>query len=156
MADQKSVQNEGIVSDDAIQAWLSGEIHRFLHVERTMSREQLAQAANIKLSMLDALRKTGEGRRPLRPGIALSLCCVMGERRVNGLLAMIGYSGARQIGDACESNVRDLVSNILPDLAVLGEAARDGTIDHVEEVLTTPAADRIIKQLIPLSSLGNH
>lgn len=156
MTEHKSVQSEGLVSDENLQNWLNAEIHRFLHIERVMSREQLASSAGIKVSLLDALRKTGEGRRKLSPGVALSLCCVMGDRRVNGLLSMIGYGGAHALDQSAEPDVRDLVANILPHLAVLGEAAKDGRIDHTEEPVTQPAADLMIAQLIPFSSLGKH
>lgn len=154
MADAKSVQDEGLFSDVTLQDWICGEIHRFLHVEKVMSRQQLADAAGISVDMLDAIRKTGEGRRKLGPAAMLCLCLVMGQRRVNGLLAFIGYAGAKPLDEAGVSSVRDIVANILPHLSTIAGAAKDGVIDHTEEPSTTSAADRIILEVLPLSSAG--
>lgn len=154
MSHNKSVQSEGLVSDEQFQAWLVGEIHSFLNVERVMSREQLANAAGLTVSMLDAIRKAGEGRRKVGPGIGLSLCYVMGERRVNGMLAQIGFGGATSLDNQQDGDVRNLVADLLPGLSVIGEAAKDGRIDHIEQPHTTKAADDMIARLIPLSSFN--
>lgn len=149
-----AVQEEGMFSDEALQAWLGGEIHRFIHVEKIMSRTQLAEAARVSVDTLDAIRKTGEGRRPVRMSAMLSLCCVMGERRVNGLIAHIGYSGATPLDEPDKPDVRNIVANVLPHLARIGEAAKDGVIDYREQPMTTEAADHIIFEILPLSSAG--
>jgi hypothetical protein len=154
MPEPRSVQDEGLFSDATLQDWICGEIHRFLHVEKAMSRQQLADAAGISVDMLDAIRKTGEGRRKHGPAAMLCLCLVMGERRVNGLLAFIGYAGAKPLDEAGIANVRDIIANILPHLTTIAGAAKDGIIDHTEEPDTTRAADRIILEVLPLSSAG--
>lgn len=152
MPHNRSVQSECLVSDEKLQDWMNHEIHCVLHVERSMSREELADKAHISVAMLDAIRKTGEGRRKITPGMALSLCYAMGERRVNGLLAHIGFGGASRLGDEPDTDIRNIVVSVLPELAKIGECAKDGRIDHTEEPITRPAADMIISQLIPLSS----
>jgi len=121
-----------------------------------MGRQQLADAARINVHTLDAIRKTGEGCRPAGVGVTLSLCCVMGERSVNGLLAHIGYSGAAALDDQPHRNVSEIVANVLPDLSTIAQAAIDGRIDHTEEPGCRAAADHIIAELLPISSLGNR
>jgi len=154
MSDQNSVQDEGLFSDENLQDWLSGEIHRFLHVERKMTRAELASAAGIHVDYLDALRKTDGGRRKLKPAAMLSLCCVMGSRRVNGVLAKIGYGGAKPLDEADDFNAHQLVADILPHISTIATAAADGRIDYTEAPACREAADVIIATVLPLSSAG--
>lgn len=119
MADNKSVQDEGLFSDERLQEWLCNEIHRFIHIERLMTRGQLAEAAGISVDYLDALRKTGEGRRKLKPAAMLSLCVVMGQRRVNGLLANIGYGGAKPLDEADDICVHTIVASGLQHFSTI-------------------------------------
>ncbi|MCW1985571.1 UNVERIFIED_ORG: DNA-binding Xre family transcriptional regulator [Sphingomonas sp. R1F5B] len=156
MLQRKTVTTEGLVSDDRFQAWLSSQIHRVLHVERAMTRDELANAAGITTAVLDAIRRSDGGRRKVGAGVALSLCYALGDGAVNGMLAQIGYGGAARIDDVEEGDIRSLLADVLPGLSVIGDAARDGRIDHIEQPLTQKAADDIIARLIPLSSLHKH
>lgn len=156
MLQRKTVTTEGLVSDDRLQDWLRSQIHRVIHVERAMTREELAKAAKISTAMLDAIRRSDGGKRKVGAGIALSLCYAMGEDAVNGMLSQIGYTGAARLDDVQEGDIRSLVADVLPGLSVIGEAAKDGRIDHIEQPLTQQAADDIIARLIPLSSLHKH
>ncbi|WP_333837953.1 hypothetical protein [Novosphingobium sp.] len=153
MLQSKNVSTDGLVSDERLQEWLRSQIHRVINVERAMTRDELARAAGITTSVLDAIRKTDGGRRKVGAGVALSLCYAMGTSHVNGLLALIGYGGAARIDDVEEGDIRNLVADLLPGLSVIGEAAKDGRIDHTEEPVTTKAADEMIARLLPLSSL---
>ncbi len=152
MATNPSVQDEGLLSDDRLQDWLNGELHRFLSVERAMTREQLASAAGVNIHTLDAIRKSDIGRRKPTPSVMLSLCLVMGPRRVNGLLANIGYGGAKPLDEADELNVNALVATGLTAFSTIATACADGRIDHLEAPRCREAADQIIATVMPLSS----
>lgn len=155
MADQKSVQSEGLLSDDRLHEWLEGELHTFLRVERTLDREQLANQSGVTLATLDAIRKKGEGRRKPTMAVMLSLCVVMGKRRVNGLLYHIGYGGAKPLDEADDLNPHLIVASLLPHVSTIATAAADGRIDHLEQPGCRNAADQIIATVMPLSSAGD-
>jgi DNA-binding Xre family transcriptional regulator len=155
MSDDKSVQQEGLLSDERLHEWLEGQLHLFLRVERAMDREELARQSGVSLSMLDAMRKTGEGRRKPTMAIMLSLCVVMGAKRVNGLLYHIGYGGAKPLDEADAVNPHLIIASLLPHVSTIASAAADGRIDHAEKPLCRDAADQIIASVMPLSSAGD-
>lgn len=154
MPRSSSVQDSGLFSDDNLQEWLAGEIHRFLNVEKKMTRQSLADAAGVNVHTIDALRKTDEGKRKVTTAQMLSLCCVMGERRVNGLLSHIGYGGATPLDEPDDLNLPDIIASGLRNMSVVANAAADGRIDHLEGPLVQEAADQIIATYLPLSSAG--
>lgn len=155
MSDDKSVQQEGLLSDERLHEWLEQQLHLFLRVERTMDREELSEQSGVSLAMLDAIRKTGGGRRKPTLAVALSLCVVMGAKRVNGLLYHIGYGGAKPLDEADGLNPHLIVASLLPHVSTIANAAADGRIDHLEQPVCREAADQIIATVMPLSSAGD-
>jgi hypothetical protein len=150
-----SVQFEGLVSDNDLQAWLAKEIHRYLHIRPRKTREQLAEDSGVNIWTIDALRSTDlSKRRPLHPGQLLSLCYAMGDRAVNGLLAHIGYGGASLLGEGETLQVGSVVAEGMRHLTVIATAAADGKIDHTEQPQCQQAADDLIAAVIPISSAG--
>ena len=72
MSVNESVQNDGLISDESLRDWVRDEIHRCLHIERRLTREQLSANSRINVwtidEMLDPDRRWWAKLRPSPKG----------------------------------------------------------------------------------------
>jgi hypothetical protein len=123
----------------------------------------ILRAENIKRDDEALERLSGVNRHTIKayrlmqrkPSLAtsLSLVAVIGEHAVNSLLHTIRYQATPLDGSAALQPMQ-IVSHALNHLSVIGQAAADNRIDHLEEPRTAEAADMLIAVVTPLSSAG--
>lgn len=143
-----SVSDGGIVSPDRVRTVLQGVLRAAQAAGWT--DEALESACGIKARTIKSYRV--DGKEPCLSS-ALSIAVVLGVGCVNAILATIGYA-ARPLDDPDALNPMAIAATAMTELAVIATAAADGRIDHLEEPLTTRAADTIIATVLPLSSAG--
>lgn len=150
MPSQLSVQSEAIVSHKSVTDWMKRNLHTAINVERRFTAEGLSKDSGVGLS---AIRSYMRNDVQKEPGVAnaLSIAVVLGERAVQSLMALIGYT-ASLLDEPDTPNPMLIVARCMPKFGVIAEAAADGRIDHTEQPNTTDASDYIIAELLPLSS----
>jgi len=94
-----------------------------------------------------------EDRRQPKAGPLLVLCGFLGPDFTSKLIGQVGQV-AQHIDNAGSRRPNEIVRDVLSSLAVIGEAASDGRIDHTEAPACREAADRIIAAVVSLSSVG--
>ena len=148
MVDQSSVSDEDLGGDDRVAEALAGVLRR-------AQREGLADEQLERLSGVKATRIKSYRLRTRNPslGAGLRISAAIGEWAVNAVLHPIGFSGA-SLGEAGELRPMQIVADTLRELGVIGQAAADGRIDHIERPVCRQAADIIIATVLPLSSAG--
>lgn len=111
---------------------------------------RLGAAAGLKPRYIKALRVENKV-----PNLAAALCIAsaLGKWAMSMLLSTVGYTGA-PMDEVDERQPLQIVAETLSHFAVIGRAASDNRIDHIEEPDTRAAADAIIAEMIPLSSHG--
>lgn len=115
--------------------------------------ESLAAASGVPARTIKSYRV--EGKEPSLSN-ALSLGSALGPAVVNGLLAVIGFGGARSLGEKDAIDPAQLVATVLEPLSAIASAAADGRIDHTERPAVERAADAIIATMVPISSAGRN
>lgn len=149
-----AAQSVPTVSDERLRNALRRELHRAINVDRSTTRAQLAADSGVNIYEIDQILSRDKAKQRRVAGeVALSLALALGERAVNAVLFTIGWSG-RPLDDGDAQRPMAIVANVMTHLAVIGRAAADDLIDHVEEPDATDAADMIIAELKPLSSAG--
>ncbi|NIJ24813.1 helix-turn-helix domain-containing protein [Sphingomonas japonica] len=124
-------------------------------VQRHFTVEQVAATSGVPVRTVRSYMANDETevREPTLSN-ALSIACVLGPVAVNGVLALIGYGGAKPLDEPDAIQPMQIVATGMQHFAVIAEAAADNRIDHTEEQRTTEAADGIIATFLPLSSAG--
>lgn len=154
MSDDLSVQSSPIVSDERVRDTIRRELHRAINVEKRFNRHQLAIESGVNIHTLDQLlSRNPEKHRRVALADALSLGCVLGERAINSLLALIGFVG-QPIEDPDALRPMEIVAEGMQHFSIIAKAAADNRIDHQEEADVTAAADALIATVLPLSSPG--
>jgi hypothetical protein len=152
-----SVQSSPVISDARLREPIRRELDRAINIERRLTRGELAEASGVNIHTIDQLlSRSPEKQRRVALEDAASLAWVLGERAINAVLASFGFGGARPLDAEDSQQPMMIVANAMRHLSVIGKAAADGRIDHVEEPDTTEAADMIIAELAPLSSAGKR
>lgn len=150
MSGASSVVNAGLVAPDRVRARVQGML-RAAQADG-WTDQALADISGVCPRTIKSYRT--EGKEPSLSN-ALSLMLVLGERGVNAVLSLIGYSAA-PLEDVDAVNPRRVVADLLPHVSTLATAAADGRIDHTERPACRDAADRIIATVVGLSSAGGE
>ena len=153
MADNASVQNARMASDERIRELLRRHIQR-AYDSRTFTRTQLAAESGVNVYQIDAImsRDVAKQRRVACED-ALCLAYTLGDSCVTGLVAQIAYT-ARREGEADPLSPMMIAATAMTGLSVIASAAADGRIDHTESGPCRDAADLIMATVKPLSSAG--
>jgi hypothetical protein len=149
-------RNSPLFSDERLRNVLRRQIDRVINVERSRTRQQLADDSGVNIYAIDAIM-SADAAKKRRVAIedAFSLAYTIGERAVNALLMEIGYGGAAPLSDPAEPDYSHLVADGLRHFTVIATALADQRVDHVERPGTTEAADHLIATVLPLSSVGS-
>lgn len=149
MHDNASVPKSAIVSHDSVRERLQGLLRAAQVTGWTDSA--LEEASGVPARSIKSYRIDGK-----EPGLsnALSLAVVLGPKAINGILALIGYGGAKPLDEPDALCVHSLVATGLQHFSTIAVAASDGQIDHLELPSCRAAADQIIATVMPLSSAG--
>ena len=152
MLPRDNAQSSPIVSDERVRDVLRRHIGTAINVERTLTRQQVAEDSGVNVHTIDAItsRDPGKNRR-ICFGDAMSIAYVIGPRAVNALLALIGWVG-KSLDEPDQVNPMTIAAESMQHLAVIAAAAADGRIDHTEQSSTQHAADLLIATVMPLSS----
>jgi hypothetical protein len=131
---------------------LREQIKRALHIDRIETRQSLAEKSGVNIHQIDAiLSRDAAKQRPLHANEALSLAFVLGDRTVQALMALIGYA-ATSLDDAEAHGPAIVAVEMMENVARFARCAADNRIDHIEEPITTEAADNVINLALPYSS----
>lgn len=151
-ARNESARNKQLVSDAAIRDVLRRELQRALHIEKTFTRQSLANESGVSIDIIDAIisRDAAKHRR-LKIDDVFSLCHELGGRAVNALLSAIAY-GAYPLDEAGAPNLSEIVPGGMEHFAVIARALADGKVDEDEKPDVTVAADALVDTVTPLSS----
>lgn len=150
MSQTPSVPENPIAGDDrvaeALAAWL-----RKANIAGT-DDAQLEQLSGVNRHSVKAYRL-----KTRAPSLAagLSLAGVLGEGAVNALLHTIQFQ-ACPLDDPGAVKPMQIVADALGHLGVIGQAAADNRIDHLEAPRTAEAADMLIATVLPLSTAGKR
>lgn len=138
----------GLVGPDRVRTVLQGALRAAQAAGWT--DEALEQASGIKKRRIKSYRVDGK-----EPSLSatLSLALVLGPRALNPLLALIGYV-ARPLDEEVADCPLDSGVTAMGALHTFMRAASDKRIDHVEAPGATEAADLIIAEMLPFSSVG--
>lgn len=147
-----SAQDGPIVSDERMRNDLRKALYTAIHVERTATRESLANDSGVNIYQIDAiLSRDPAKQRPIHANQMLSLLYAAGPRAVNTVLASIGYAGTSLDGAAVNAPAL-AAANMMGEVARFARLAADNIIDHIEEPEATEAADNVIAFALPYSS----
>lgn len=149
MPDQTSAPETAIAGRDRVRNVVQGLLRGAQ--AQGWTDESLSAASGVPARTIKTYRVEGK-----EPGLtnALSLACVLGPSAINGVLALIGYGGAKPLDEADALNINDLIATGLSQFSIIATAAADGRIDHLEMPDCQKAADRLIEVVLPLSSAG--
>jgi len=144
----KSVSDDAHEIDDRIAERLSKILQRVLRDGR--DDVELEGDTGVNRHTIRAYRT-----KTRKPSLAagLVLAAAAGEWAVNKLLNTVQYQ-ATPLDPEDKMQPAQIVGEALTHLAVIGRAAADNRIDHIEEPQTTEAADMLIATVLPLSSAG--
>lgn len=152
MTSNKSVQESPIVSHDCARDAIRRQLNTAINIERRFTAEQLATESGVSLSAIRSYMRNEGAKEPCLAN-ALSIAVVIGPRAVSAIMALIGYSAA-PLDEPEAIQPMQILSDALNHLSIIGQAAADNRIDHVEKPRTTEAADMLIATVLPLSSAG--
>lgn len=147
MPDHNAVSDSGIVSPDRVRLFVQGLLRAAQASGWTDAA--LQEASGVHARTIKSYRV--DGKEPSLSN-ALSLACVLGTNSINGMLALIGYGGAKPLDEAEEIDLHAMVADLLRHFSTIASAAADGRIDHLERPTCRVAADQIIANVMPLSS----
>src|SRR4051812_22079564 len=147
-----NAQNTPVVSDERMRNELRKALQTALRVERTTTRETLANDSGVNIYTIDAILSTDPAKhRPIHANQMLSLAFAAGPRAVNTIMAVICYVGSPP--DAEEAVGPALVAvEMMENVTRFARCAADNRIDHTEEPITIEAADNVINLALPYSS----
>ena len=148
-----SAQSGEIVSDERMRNELRKALYSAIHVERTATRESLANDSGVNIYQIDAiLSRDPAKQRPIHAFQMLSLLYAAGPRAVNSVMAIIGYAGT-SLDEQAEPHGPALdAAEMMENVARFARYAADNRIDHTEDADATQAADNVINLAIPYSS----
>jgi hypothetical protein len=146
VADNRSVSDDECDGDERVAEALAAVLRR-AQVEG-MVDDQLERLSGVKATRIKSYRL--RTRNPSL-GAGLRIAGALGEWAVNAVLHPVGFQGASLDGGVIMQPMQ-IVADALGHLGVIGKAAADNRIDHVEEPDTTHAADMLIATVMPLSS----
>jgi hypothetical protein len=127
-------------------------LYTAIHVERTATRESLANDSGVNIHQIDAILSRDPAKfRPIRAHQLLSLLYAAGPRAVNTVLSSIGYAGS-SLQNPIPNAPALAAANMMGEVARFARLAVDNLIDHVEEPEATEAADNVIAFALPYSS----
>jgi hypothetical protein len=149
-----SAQNGPVVSDERIRNTLRRQIDRGYNIDREWTRATLSSESGVGVHTIDSIMSHDPAKhRRIAMEDALSLASVLGERAVNSVLALIGYTG-RRLDDPDTLQPMMMVATAMGHLSTIATAAADNIIDHTERPSCQEAADMIIATVLPMSSAG--
>lgn len=148
MTDQRSVSDDEFSGDDRVAEELANALRRAQM--DGVTDEQLERRTGIKASRIKSYRLRTRGPSL---GAGLVLAAALGEWAINLVLHPVQYQGTPLDGGT-EIKPMQIVADALNQLGVIGQAAADGRIDHLERPACQEAADMIIATVLPLSSAG--
>lgn len=151
MTDHTSADDRPIVSPDSVTQVIATMIRTAVLPGSHWTYESLANATGLKPRRLKSY--VHEGKEPSMSA-ALSIMVVLGRGAVNQPLALIGYGGASPADDADRDCPLDSGITAMQQLGVFMAAAADKRICHMSEPEATKAADVVIMELMPFSSMG--
>lgn len=156
MQPNNSAGRSPTVSDERIRNVLRRELHRAINIDRRFTRSELEEQSGVTVHQIDQIlsRDVAKKRRVTMED-AFSLAEALGDRCIQALIGTLGYVG-RPRDEPDPRRPMMVVANCMGHLSTIAQAAADDNIDHVEEPDTTEAADMIIVELTPLSSLGKR
>ena len=148
MSDQRSVSDDDFGGDDRVAEELANALRR-AQVDG-ITDEQLERRTGIKATRIKSYRL--RSRNPSL-GAGLIIAAALGEWAINLVLHPVSFQGS-PLEAADKLEPMQIVADALGHLGVIGQAAADNRIDHLEEPNTTHAADMLIATILPLSSAG--
>lgn len=146
----KSVPDEHFDGDDSVAEELAAALRRAQR--EGITDERLEHRTGIKASRIKSYRL--RTRNPSL-GAGLVIAAALGEWAINLILHPVAFQGSRLDGGDTVQPMQ-IVADALGHLGVIGQAAADNRIDHIEEPRTTEAADMLIATVLPLSSAGRR
>lgn len=153
---QESAEQSPIVSRDRVIDTVRRELHTVVNVERRLTVAQISEASGVPVRVIRTYmaNDSTEAREPCASNL-LSIAVVLGSRCVAVVLALIGYGGAEPLDepDALEPMV--LTAEMMTNIAVIANAAKNGKIKHSDERAVKRAADEIVQDALVLSSIGD-
>lgn len=156
MSNDAAAQQSQLVSRDRVIDIVRPMLRNATVVSRRFTVEQIAEQSGVPIRTVRSYmaNDASEVREPTLSN-ALSIACVLGPMAVNGVLALIGYGGAKPLDEADEMQPMAMAATALASLSTIATAAADGRIDHSERPACRQAADTIIATLLPISSVGS-
>lgn len=144
------------ISDERIRNVLRRELHRAINIDRIATRAELEEQSGVSVHQIDQIMtRDAAKQRRVTVEDAFSLAEALGDRCIQALIGTLGYVGRPRDG-ADPRRPMAIVAKCMGHLSTIADAAADDHIDHVEAPDTTEAADMIIVELTPLSSLGKR
>lgn len=141
-----------IVSDERMRNELRKAIYTAIHIERSATRESLANDSGVNIYTIDQILSQDRAKhRPIHAHQMLSLAFAAGPRTINTVLGVIGYAGS-PLGEAQAHGPALAAAEMMENVARFARCAADNRIDHVEEPVSTEAADNVISLALPYSS----
>lgn len=156
MSENISAEDCGLVSRERVADLVRHLLYVTVHVEKRFTVVEIARRSGLKERAVRSFMANEplEHRLPSLPS-ALSLAVVLGERAVNEVLSLIGYGGARQLGEGdCEDAPIRLVGSLLNGINIIAQLAADGEFCPKDREALRPTVDAMIAKLVPLSSAG--
>ncbi|HYI43687.1 MAG TPA: hypothetical protein VD768_08715 [Sphingomicrobium sp.] len=150
MSQTESVSDQEFDGDDSVAEALAKVLQRAQR-ER-IHDDQLERLSGIKATTIKSYRLR---TRSPSLGAGLAIAAALGEWAINAVLHPVGFQGASLEGSN-ELQPMQIVADALNHLGVIGQAAADNRIDHIEKPKTTEAADMLIATVLPLSSAGKR
>ena len=155
MTPAAAAQDAPMLSDARVRDTLRTLLHRTIHVERLLSRTEIAEQSGVNVHTIDALLSRDPAKhRTIGAAVCLSIAVVLGCRAVNSVLALVGYGGAEPLDETSALKPGEVVAKCAEEFAVIAGAAASGRFDHTTQPAVQAAADMLIATVLPLSSAG--
>lgn len=152
-----NAQNEPCVSDERLRNALRRQIDRAYNAQRSTTRQQLSTESGVNVFTIDAIMSNDAAKqRRVKLEDAFSIVFTLGERAVNGLIAEMGYTGARKTDAPDPLRPMQLAAKAMAHLSTIATCAADDVIDYREEPICRDAADQLIATVLPMSSAGER
>jgi hypothetical protein len=112
----------------------------------------LASDSGVSIHTIDSILSRDPAKvRRVAMEDGFSLARALGDNAVQGILALIGWTGCA-LADEATLQPMLIAATAMQGLSVIATAAADGRIDHTEQHQCRDAADLIIATIRPLSS----
>jgi len=150
-----SAGSSSIVARDRVIDCIRRELRVTVAVEKRMTVEQISQASGVAVRAIRTYMENDptEAREPPTSNM-LSIAVVLGERAVNAVLALVGYGGAIPLDEPVDEQPMALVADAMCEVGIIAQAAArgKGRVNHQDQRMVAEAADKIIHDMLPLSS----